>query len=168
MNVRLCISCLVTALLVLEGGSYACAADDHDPDTFNWNLIPIPNITVPYVEAATDLPLEKPTKALFVTANFLDEHCESDEGHHMNHWHYQKDFSDADFPTVAEANRFWDWRFGIVSYDPDKTTRVSDATTLHNCHSYGFSQRSDGGHYNYYCTQFSTGYTDDFVKRSSI
>jgi len=168
MTLRACAIVSIAAIvLMFMSTAYLRAADDAETP-IDWDEVEFQFLEVAYVESETDLPKTWDAKVLRATKNFVSGHCESDEGENMYHLHFEKDFGDSNAPTVAEANRYWDWRFGIVSYDPDKTTRVSNAATLHNCHSYAFNEQADGGEYNYYCMKPDTAYGDDFIKRDSI
>jgi len=90
-------------------------------------------------------------KYAHVWDEWLPNHVETCVPHDVEHIHFPSDFTgESDIPTTAEVDDYWDWRFceGVEG----KCTRVEGehATNVHNCVSWAFKNRQDGGEYNFW------------------
>ncbi|MCD6404686.1 MAG: hypothetical protein J7M19_02550 [Planctomycetes bacterium] len=122
-------------------------------------------------------------KTYVADSEWIPAHCQTDQGHKLDHFHFQYDFGDTviieDTTRVAtrkQVNDFWDWMFGRYTdgayqqYNPLKITRLSNATNRHNCFSYALDAKKTGGASYEYWMQYEvvgTALQDDFAKRDN-
>ena len=158
---------VVASFVIAAGAVILQAADDAEPGSINWGTISLTHCLT--VANSEDIPSIWTVKVLYATDNLYSSHVQTDRGEMLPHYHYEEDFGDQGVPTVAQANRYWDWVFGIVQYDPPKTTRISNATNVQNCHAYAFSQKADSDETHTVAYNYKTSYTytashHDFVQ----
>jgi hypothetical protein len=152
-GVRFFAAFIIGMLSTMTGPVYA-AADA--AGAIDWGTIST-TASFWYLDAGTNKPAQMPSKYLAATTGLIETHVQTDTGEEVEHYHMQYNYGDAGRPTVADANAFWNARFGGI-------TSFGNASTTINCHTWAFEQKKTTGSFGYWTDSPGDVYGEDYTQ----
>ena len=133
-------------LLMLHGSVFAGVdKDDGDITEDDWAGDESEEISECYVRSSNNKPAVWPNRHYSADAGLKAGHVELEDATRLNHWHIRWEWQeDVNCPKVAEANEYWDTRFG----KGDKTDRgeTEGAVMKHKgCHEWALTESGKTG-----------------------